>query len=75
MHEVVFAYDDRNGFNELTKLAGKKVRTFDDAIALLEAGQSLTLRIGSGTWKGYYKSVGKDENGTGWIQRRCSTEF
>lgn len=73
MYKIVFAYDEK--IDELPNLVGKTVSSYIAAIDLLKAGQTVVLQIGSGAWKGWFKNVWKDEEGVGWIQKRCSPEY
>jgi hypothetical protein len=76
MHEVVYSYDEKD--QEIKGMKGRKFRSFQDAARVLKPGQTMTLRLGSGDYKGWYKAVGIDinEKGNGfWVQRRASMEY
>ena len=73
MHTIVSGFD--GSFNPLKKLEGRKVQSFEETLTLLNPGETVTVELGSGTYKGYYKQVGVDADGGGWIQRRHATEY
>jgi hypothetical protein len=66
--KIVCAYNHNH--QEIKKLIGMKVKSYNRALALLKAGDHITIKTDLG-----YKSVGRDDDGTGWIQRRFSPEY
>lgn len=68
---VVSSYDTNNDYEEIPKMEGLKFGSFDDALDVLKPGQAMTLKLANSM----YKSVGIDEDGERWIQKRAVTEY
>ena len=66
--KIVCAYNKKH--QEIKKLIGMKIRSYQRALTLLNAGDHVTIETDLG-----YKSVGRDEDGRGWIQRRFSHDY
>lgn len=54
---------------------GQSFLSFNAVLRTLEPNETVTIKSNSGDYKGYYKQVGVDKDGNGWIQRCWVTEY